>query len=222
MSEHQDVELTQRERDILILVCRGLSNREIAQHLSVSASTVNNCIHHIFNKFGVTNRGQAVIISLKQGLADPLDIYSVEEWVDILMLPIPEKQILTPRERQMLILYAWGLNNQQVADKLSISLSAVKACVSNLYKKIGAANRIEAIMIGLKNGYLSAWDFLSPEDTADLALAAGPQVVERLIASLSNKLNSFDSDDLSFRPYMQSFNTYLQKLIHLRQIKNGT
>jgi len=222
MSEYKDIELTQKERDILVLVCRGLSNPKIAQHLSVSVSTVNNSLHRILNKFGTTNRGQAVIMSLKLGLIDPLDIYSVEEWVDVLMPPIPEKQILTQRERQMLVLYAWGLNNQQVADKLLISLSAVKACVGNLYKKIGAANRIDAIMIGLKHGYLSAWDFLSPEDNADLAVAAGPQVMERLIASLRAKVNSFDSDDLLFRPYMQSFNTYLQKLIHLRQAKNGT
>ncbi len=222
MSEYQDIELTQRERDILVLVCRGLSNPKIAKHLSVSVSTVNNSIHKILNKFGTTNRGQAVIMSLKLGLIDPLDIYSVEEWVDVLMPPIPEKQILTQRERQMLVFYAWGLNNQQVADKLSISLSAVKACVGNLYKKIGAANRIDGIMIGLKHGYLSAWDFLSPEDNVDLAMAAGPRVMERLIALLRARVNSCDSDELSFRPYMRSLNTYLQNLIHLRQAKNGT
>ena len=64
----QDIDLTRREQDVLILVCRGLNNQEIAQHLSVSVSTVNNCMHHIFNKFRVANKGQAVIISLKQGL----------------------------------------------------------------------------------------------------------------------------------------------------------
>lgn len=221
MTIYQDIELTQREQDVLVLVCRGLNNREIAQHLSVSVSTANNCLHRILSKFGITNRGQAIIMSLKQGLIDPLDIYSVEEWVELMMPPIPEKQILTSRERQMLVLYAWGLSNQEVADKLSISLSAVKARVSNLYKKIGASNRIDAIMIGLKQGYLNALDFLSPEDAADLAMTAGPQVVDRLIVVLREKLDGFDSYDLSFRPYMQNIYSYLQQLIYFKQAKSS-
>jgi DNA-binding CsgD family transcriptional regulator len=221
MSECEDVELTQRERDILVLVCRGLSNPKIAERLSVSVSTVNNSLHQILNKLGATNRGQAVIASLKRGLTDPLDIYSVEEWVDFLVPPVPEQQMLTPRERQMLILYAWGLSNQEVADALSISLSAVKGCVRHLYKKVGAANRIDAIMIGFRQGHLNAWDFLSPDDAADIAVVAGPQVVERLIASLGSKLNTFDSDDLSFRPYMRNVTAYLQRLVYHKEAKKS-
>jgi DNA-binding NarL/FixJ family response regulator len=217
MSEDQNLELKQREREILVLVCRGLSNREIAQRLSVSPSTVNNSLHGILAKFGATNRGQAVIESLKQGSADPLDIYSLEEWVDFLVPPVPEKQILTTRERQVLVLYAWGLSNQEVADELSISLSAVKGRVRNLYRKIGATNRIDAIMIGFRQGYLSAWDFLSPEDAADIAVAAGSPVVDRIIAALGDRLNRFDSNDLAFRPYMREVDAYLQQLFDHRE-----
>ena len=52
--------LTAREQQILNLVAEGLTNRQISSTLSVSESTVENHIHHIFVKLGISNRAQAV------------------------------------------------------------------------------------------------------------------------------------------------------------------
>lgn len=93
----------------------------------------------------------------------------------------------------------------------------MKGRVRNLYRKIGATNRIDAIMIGFRQGYLSAWDFLSPEDAADIAVAAGSPVVDRIITALGDRLNRFDSNDLAFRPYMREVDAYLQQLFDHRE-----
>ena len=52
--------LTAREQQILNLIAEGLTNRQISSTLSISESTVENHVHHIFVKLGISNRAQAV------------------------------------------------------------------------------------------------------------------------------------------------------------------
>ena len=52
--------LTAREQQILKLIADGFTNREISHSLLISESTVENHIHHIYKKLGVSNRAQAV------------------------------------------------------------------------------------------------------------------------------------------------------------------
>jgi DNA-binding NarL/FixJ family response regulator len=61
------IELTSREQEILRLVRSGLSNRLIAQHLTISSDTVKTHIHHIMQKLQVKDRAQAAVIATKQG-----------------------------------------------------------------------------------------------------------------------------------------------------------
>jgi LuxR family maltose regulon positive regulatory protein len=55
------ITLSQREREILRLVERGLSNREIAHKLVIDANTVKSHLHHIYQRLGVSTRYQAVM-----------------------------------------------------------------------------------------------------------------------------------------------------------------
>jgi len=59
--------LTQRELDVLTKAAKGLSNKDIAQELFLSAYTVGSHLQSIFNKFGVGSRIEAVIQALKRG-----------------------------------------------------------------------------------------------------------------------------------------------------------
>jgi pimeloyl-ACP methyl ester carboxylesterase/DNA-binding CsgD family transcriptional regulator len=59
--------LTEREREVLELIARGLDNAQIASQLSVSAKTVRNHINSIFNKLGVPNRAQAIVRAREAG-----------------------------------------------------------------------------------------------------------------------------------------------------------
>ncbi|HLB26399.1 MAG TPA: response regulator transcription factor [Dehalococcoidia bacterium] len=60
--------LTDRERDILRLAACGMSNARIADHLAVSARTVQAHLTHIFDKLGVGSRTEAVIVGLRRGV----------------------------------------------------------------------------------------------------------------------------------------------------------
>ncbi len=60
------VPLTQRERDVLRLLVDGLTNRDIAQRLSVSTETVKSHVHHIMQKMHVKDRTQAAVLATKQ------------------------------------------------------------------------------------------------------------------------------------------------------------
>jgi DNA-binding NarL/FixJ family response regulator len=59
--------LSQRESDVLLLICRGLSNLEIAAELYVSVNSVKTYIRQIYQKTGVTRRTQAVAWAHRQG-----------------------------------------------------------------------------------------------------------------------------------------------------------
>jgi two-component system nitrate/nitrite response regulator NarL len=55
--------LTSREREVLSFIAKGLSNKEIATVLSLSAATVKNHVHHLFEKLHVGSRAQAIAAS---------------------------------------------------------------------------------------------------------------------------------------------------------------
>ncbi|NLW45467.1 MAG: response regulator transcription factor [Syntrophomonadaceae bacterium] len=66
--ERYENRLTRREKDILDLVVKGNSNKEIAGLLYISEKTVKNHLTNIFRKLSVKDRTQAAVYALKNGL----------------------------------------------------------------------------------------------------------------------------------------------------------
>jgi DNA-binding NarL/FixJ family response regulator len=65
--------LTARERDVLLLVAQGKSNRQIAEHLALSERTARAHVSNILIKLGLESRTQAALLAIRSGLA-PLPI----------------------------------------------------------------------------------------------------------------------------------------------------
>ncbi|NEG96071.1 response regulator [Bifidobacterium sp. SMB2] len=63
----------------------------------------------------------------------------------------PELELLTDREREVLVEIAHGLSNQEIADKLFVSLPTVKTHVAHILAKINARDRVQAVVFAYEN-----------------------------------------------------------------------
>jgi DNA-binding NarL/FixJ family response regulator len=70
-SDDRLAELTQREREILALVGRGLSNQDIAEKLVISKATARTHVSRAMIKLGARDRAQLVVVAYQTGLVSP-------------------------------------------------------------------------------------------------------------------------------------------------------
>jgi DNA-binding NarL/FixJ family response regulator len=67
--ERADLDLTQRQKDVLRLILKGYNNERIAAKLSISPATVKQHAHAVFTALGVSTRADAVIAAARLGLS---------------------------------------------------------------------------------------------------------------------------------------------------------
>jgi NarL family two-component system response regulator LiaR len=80
---------------------------------------------------------------------------AAQSLVETANLPPTPGQDLTEREREVLALMIEGLNNTQIAGRLTVSPSTIKSHVSNILSKLGVVSRTEAVTLALRNQILS-------------------------------------------------------------------
>ena len=68
--------LTDRERELLFALSRGLSNKALAKELGISVNTVKFHLRNLFDKLSVSNRAEAIALYYASGLADRLGLSS--------------------------------------------------------------------------------------------------------------------------------------------------
>ena len=79
---------------------------------------------------------------------------AAQSLVETANLPPTPGLDLTEREREVLALMIEGLNNTQIAGRLTVSPSTIKSHVSNILSKLGVASRTEAVTLALRNQIL--------------------------------------------------------------------
>ena len=68
---------TEREREVLFLLLRGLNNKEISKKLFISNHTTKAHVASIYKKLGVSNRVQAAIKSIKMDIEKIFDLSDI-------------------------------------------------------------------------------------------------------------------------------------------------
>jgi DNA-binding NarL/FixJ family response regulator len=68
---------------------------------------------------------------------------------------VPLEEHLTPRELEVLEVLAEGLSNRAIAQRLSISEHTVKFHVASIFAKLGAENRTDAVLRGVRQGLIT-------------------------------------------------------------------
>jgi DNA-binding NarL/FixJ family response regulator len=69
--------LTAREIEVLVLIARGASTRQVAQRLAIAPKTAETHIERIYSKIGASTRATATLFALQHGLLgslEPLDL----------------------------------------------------------------------------------------------------------------------------------------------------
>ena len=64
--------LSQREREIVVLVAQGFKNKEMAEKMFISEQTVKNHLHNIFDKLGVSDRLELALYAIHKNIHTPL------------------------------------------------------------------------------------------------------------------------------------------------------
>ncbi len=68
MPHRDEVTLTERENEVLLLLAKGMSNKEISQALHIAEPTTKTHVSHILDKMGVASRAQAALYAVREGL----------------------------------------------------------------------------------------------------------------------------------------------------------
>ncbi len=143
--------VTSREKNVLDLIVRGLSDREIAQSLALSPYTARKHRQNLLQKFQVTKSTHLVMRYLAEFGDSMKNLANTQADFH-----------LSSRELDVVRLLAEGLSDKQVARRLGISDQTARKHRANLLHKIGAVNVCSLLVAVTNAGWLAAADDLLP------------------------------------------------------------
>ena len=91
VDREQDSLLTKREKEVLVLVARGMTNQQIADQFCTSVSTVRTFLYQACHKLEANNRAQAFISALRRRALNVDEVFSLNELVELLDSLGPEE-----------------------------------------------------------------------------------------------------------------------------------
>ncbi len=94
---------------------------------------------------------------------------------------------LTKSERDVLILISYGLTNEEIADRLCISLGAVRTFIYRACIKLGARKRADAVLLALKQREIDTDELFSLNELIRYLAPLGAESIEKMAGLLSQK-----------------------------------
>ena len=103
-----------------------------------------------------TTPAEAVVETLRMVASGHLVLDGVvsQALVDVDAETPPETPHLSKRELEVLGLLAHGMTNRQIADQIGLSLETIKTHLERIFRRLGAADRTEAVALGFRSGLL--------------------------------------------------------------------
>lgn len=137
----ENMQLTDNEIEVLKLISEGLSNKKIAEKLEIEPQSVKSYVYRIRCKLGLPDRRTMQALSLEQ-----IEAYR--------RLEFP----LSAREHEAALLVAQGLSNEQIAERMEISLSTMEKHMLHIFDKLGVESRVQLTLYVLKSGWIQLED----------------------------------------------------------------
>lgn len=131
--------LTERERDVLLCLAEGESNRQIARSLDIAPATARSHTRNVLTKLGVQSRILAIASTR------PVQVPALES-----KSPISS---LTRREREVLSCLVEGLTRATIAARLKVSPNTARTHVRNILAKLRVHSTAEAVALVAKTTY---------------------------------------------------------------------
>ena len=142
--------ITQRHPELAVVAMTSFTQADMV-HGALQAGAAGYLL-----KDAEADEVAAAIRAARRGEAH-LDPAIARQLTRSLMTPAAQTvDALTDREREVLVLVAQGLSNQQIADALVISERTARTHVSNILSKLGVASRTQAALLAIREGIASA------------------------------------------------------------------
>jgi NarL family two-component system response regulator LiaR len=140
--------IRQRFPGVQVLALTSFYDRKLVQRAMQAGA-----IGYLLKGVSMEKLGEA--IRAAHAREPTLSVEAVEALVQAPGFPLQLGHDLSEREREVLALLAEGLPNAEIAERLVVSVAAVKYHVSSILSKLGAANRTEAVALALQHDLLS-------------------------------------------------------------------
>jgi len=114
--------------------------------------------------------------------------HPLEEDEQIIRTDRSQDNILTKRERDVLILAGRRLTNKKIADRLCITVGTVGIFLNRAYTKLGARKRDEAVLWALKQREITVGEIISLNEIVQCFAPSGAESVEKMDQLLNQKL----------------------------------
>ena len=156
-----DVELSDREKEILKLVATGVSNKEIAYQLGISPNTVKVHLRNVFTKIGAASRTEAALTAVRMGLVEQA-------------APVPESEVEPAVETGPNLLVTGVQTSDEPANSLQIAIPITNS--SPRLRMVWWLLALGLVVLAVLAAALSKWGPFAPAPTPTISPTAAVNV----------------------------------------------